>query len=216
MGAPVGARNLGFFVAAHRADHLDAEVARPLAGDQADAARRGVKQHFVARPQTSYVAKKMRGCEALEHERGGLFVGHAVGDGHQVVRRDHALLGIGTDGDRVGGTIADGKPVHAFPQGDNHPGGFDTRRCRQGMQRHVVGSGAVVDVEEIKADRGLAQAHLARAGIADLHVLPYHDFGSTGSVDADGLRHGYGSKTIEPVVLRPAIAWCAAATSFKG
>jgi len=50
---------------------------------------------------------------------------------------------------------------------------------------------AVVDVDEVQADRGVADASLARTGLADRDFLPDQNFGTAGFVKANGVgRHG--------------------------
>jgi hypothetical protein len=55
---------------------------------------------------------------------------------------------------------------------------------------HRIDTRAVIDVDEIQADRRVADARLARTGLADLHFLPDQNFGTAGLVKANGMRHG--------------------------
>ena len=48
----------------------------------------------------------------------------------------------------------------------------------------------MIGVDVVDADGGVADARLAGARIADGDLLPAHDFGTTGGVDADGVGHG--------------------------
>jgi hypothetical protein len=48
----------------------------------------------------------------------------------------------------------------------------------------------VIDIDEIEADRLLAKLHLAGSGIAKVDLLPLEDFGPTGFMNSNGVRHG--------------------------
>ena len=49
-------------------------------------------------------------------------------------------------------------------------------------QRRRIKAAAMVDVDEVQPDRGVADAHLARTGLADLDLLPVQNLGSAGLV----------------------------------
>ena len=49
--------------------------------------------------------------------------------------------------------------------------------------------GALIGVDEVQADRVLADADLAGAGIADLDVLPDEHFGTAGLVESNRFGH---------------------------
>ncbi len=68
--AAARACELGFFRGTDRADHRDAEVARPLAGDQSDTAGRGVEQNRLAAAQFVRLAKQILNGEAFQQHRG--------------------------------------------------------------------------------------------------------------------------------------------------
>jgi hypothetical protein len=53
-----------------------------------------------------------------------------------------------------------------------------------------IDAGAVVDVNKVQADRGVADARLTGAGFADLDLFPGQNLGAAGFVKADGVRHG--------------------------
>ena len=56
-------------------------------------------------------------------------------------------------------------------------------------QLHRIDAGAVIDVDEVEAHRSMADARLARTGLADLNFLPDQNFGTAGLVVANGMRH---------------------------
>ena len=47
-----------------------------------------------------------------------------------------------------------------------------------------------IGLDVVEAHRGVADARLARAGLADLHLVPLQDFGAAGLVEANGMGHG--------------------------
>src|SRR6202023_2891477 len=66
-----------------------------------------------------------------------------------------------------------------------------------------IKSRPVVDVDKVQSDRGVADARLAGTGLAKVDFLPDQNFGPTGFVKADGVRHGFtpraemtGAKTL--------------------
>ena len=53
-----------------------------------------------------------------------------------------------------------------------------------------INAGAIIDVDEVQPDRGVADARLARTGLSDRDFLPDQNFGTAGFVKANGVRHG--------------------------
>ena len=66
-------------------------------------------------------------------------------------------------------------------------GGF---HAHAGGQGHGVGAVAEIGVGVVQADGGVAQADLARAGVADLDLFELQHLGAAGAVHADGSGHG--------------------------
>src|SRR5207248_9580791 len=70
---------------------------------------------------------------------------------------------------------------------------FDHARglaAQAAWQLHRIKSGAIIDVDEVQSDRGVADARLPGTGLADAYFLPDDDIGSAGAVNAYGVRHG--------------------------
>ena len=110
------------------------------------------------------------------------------GQFQQPIGRDQPRFGIGADrrvaiGDAVAG-LQIGDPGAYFL---DHAGRLAAEPARQ-LRR--INAGADVDVDEVQTDRGVADARLARAGLADLDFLPDQNFGTAGLVKTDGVRHG--------------------------
>ena len=48
----------------------------------------------------------------------------------------------------------------------------------------------IVDVDEVQTDGSVADARLARTGLADLDFFPGQNFGTADFMKTDGVRHG--------------------------
>jgi hypothetical protein len=49
---------------------------------------------------------------------------------------------------------------------------------------------AIIDVDKIQSNGGVADAHLPWPRLADLDLFPDQNFGTAGFVKTDGVRHG--------------------------
>ncbi len=164
-----------------RADDLGAQGLRPLAEDEADAAGGGVHEDGLARLHPVGAAEEILRGHALQQHRRRLLVGDAGGDLHQLVGGRDAVHGVGAH--RIGDDpVADLELLHLRPDRLDDSRAFASEHRRK---RHRIEAGAEIDVDEVEADRGVADQHLARAGRADLDLLPAQDLGAAGLVDAD-------------------------------
>ncbi len=103
---------------------------------------------------------------------------------------DQAIFGVGPGASGlIDDAVADLEQAHALTDGIDHPGRLGPGRV--GHLRGFVDAGAVVDVDEIDADRGVTDAHLPGAGLGQRHLDPLHDFRSAVLLDPDRMRH-YG------------------------
>ena len=189
-------------VRAGRADQLQAHRARPLAGDQADAAGGRMEQHEVAFLQAALrlraLEQVLRG-EALEHHgRAGVEVDR-IGQLAHALGRHHAQLAIAAGRlAGVGGAVAGLQVRDARAHGLDDAGRFHAQR-RGHLQR--VQAGAVVDVDEVQADRLVADADFAGARLAHLHVDDLQLFRTAGLGDLYGFAHGASFKGDQPRIL---------------
>ena len=94
--AAVGPSVCRFFVRSDRADHRGADRLEPLAGNQANAAGRGVEQHRVAGLHLVRAPDQVLHGHALEHHRRRGLVSDAVGELQQPVRRHDAYFRVRT------------------------------------------------------------------------------------------------------------------------
>jgi len=129
------------------------------------------------------------GGHALQHHRRGGLERDAVRNLHRPVRRVEADLGVRAEGRRgVRHAIAGLELGHARAHRFDDARGLGPRAARQ---RQRIQAGALIDVDEVEADRVIANADLARSGVADLDVLPDEHLGATGLVEADCLGHHF-------------------------
>ncbi len=160
----------------------------PLAEDQADAARRGMEQDGLAGFDPIGLADQILHRQALQHHRGGGLVIDAVGQLDQAIGRNQPRLGIGAER-----CISIGDAVAGLQIGDAGPDFLDDAgrlAAEPARQRDRINARTIVDVDKVQSHRGVSNARLARTGLAKLDLLPDQNFGLTGLVKADGMRHG--------------------------
>jgi hypothetical protein len=118
---------------------------------------------------------------------GGL-VADALGHLHQSVPGNQPLLGVGAGWHaRIGHPVTDRDLGHAVANRLDDAATLHAEHMRQLGQR--VETGAVVDIDEVQADRGVTQAYLALARSTNLDLLPEHLLGPAGLVDTDRVSH---------------------------
>jgi len=134
-----------------------------------------VEQHEVAGLQTALwlrAGQQVGGGHALEHHgRTGLEI-DAVRQLHDTLCRHHAHLAVAARrlagvGDAVTGLQVRDARTHRL----DHARRLHAQRQRQRVR---VQAGALVDVDEVQADGVVADAHLARAGVADGQIDELH------------------------------------------
>ena len=174
-----------------RSDQLQSEGACPLARDQPDAAGRRMEQHEITLPQAAlrlHLLQQVLRRQALEHHgRTGLEI-DGVWQLADAFGRHHADLAIAARRlAGVGGAIACLEVRHARSDGLDHAG-----RLHPELQRHrqLVHARALVNVDEVQADRLVPDPDLAGSRLADSDIDDLHLFGTAMLVDADGSAHG--------------------------
>ena len=111
-----------------------------------------------------------------------------VGQLDEPVGGDQPLVGIAAEHAGIRDAVADLEFGDARTDGFDRAGALHADHRRQA--RELVEPGAVIDVDVVETDGTLAQAHLARARLADLDLLPLQHLGPAVGVDADCVRHG--------------------------
>ena len=178
---------LDLLVRTRRADHRRAEVLRPLAGDQANAAGRGVEQQDRVGADLVGLAQQIAHRHALQHHRGRRFIGDPVGQLHGTVGRHQALLRVGAHGIGVGDAVARLELSYATADIRDFTGAFHAHHG--GQVRQGIEAAALIGIDIVEAHGVVLDADLAGARLADVDVLPLEFFGSAMLVDADCFDH---------------------------
>ena len=172
---------------ANRADDCGAEVLGPLADNESDAARRGMDQDRLAALHRMGAADEVPGGHALQHHCRGLLVGDAIGHRDETVGRHYALIGISAEGPAgIGDAIARFQTTDTGSDFLDDPGALGAEATRQ---RHLVEPAALIGVDVIEPDRGMAQPNLTLAWLADLNRLPRQNLWASGFLETNCMRH---------------------------
>ena len=150
-----------------------------------------MKQNRVARLDAIGLADQILHGETLQHHRSRGLVVDTVGQLEQPVGRDEPHFGIGAERG-----CAIGDAITWLQVGDACAHLLDDSRplaAKAAWQLHRINTGAIIDVDEVEPDGGVADARLACPGLADIDLFPDQDFGTAGLVKADGVRHGNNS-----------------------
>src|SRR6516165_3940101 len=181
------ARDLGFLVRADRADHGNAERLRPLAGDQAHAARRRVVEDRFATFKRVNLSEQILRRHPLHHQGRRSAVRDTVRQGNQNVRGHDTDVRIGALWpQQVADTVTYPNVVNPRTYGLDHTHRIRAQAVRQ-WQR--VAAGAKINVDEVDGDVGVSHARLAGPWLAHLRGLELEDLRSSGLVKADGTGH---------------------------
>jgi hypothetical protein len=182
--AAMGAGKLGLFFRPDSADDGGAQRIGPLAGDEADAAGRGMNEDGLAGRDLVGLAQQIAHRHALEHHRRGGLIGDPVGDLAHPVGGGVAGLTIGPDRTvAIGDAIADLELGDALAHRLDLARGFETH---PGRELDGVKPAAVIGVDVVETDRGVADADFARAGRRQVGVDQLHDLRTAGLFDANG------------------------------
>jgi hypothetical protein len=114
--AAVRLRELRFRIRSDRADHRDVQRARPLTGDEADAACRRVEQDRFAALQRKRLAEQVLDGQPFQHQRRGRHVVDAVGNLDEALGRHDPMRRVAARrAAAIRNAIARIDPVHARP-----------------------------------------------------------------------------------------------------
>jgi hypothetical protein len=170
MIATMCAGNIRLRLGAHSPDHRRAQVLRPLAHDEADAARGGVDQDRIARLDLVRLIEEATCGHAADNHRGGRALVDVGRQGDDPRRGDDAQFGVGAFRHAgIGDAVADGKAAHLAPNCIDDAGAFEADRGRKRF--HRMHTPAHQHVAVVDRDRDVADAHLCGTWSADLDVL---------------------------------------------
>ena len=145
---PYSLARAGLLGRADGADGGGAQVPRPLAGDEADAAGGRMQQQRRALADLVGLAQQVAHRHALQHHGGAGLVVDAVGQLDEPVGGHHPLLGVAAHGARIGAAVADLEVGHAGAHGHDLAGSL---RAGHERRRHLVEARALIDVDVVDA-----------------------------------------------------------------
>jgi hypothetical protein len=140
-------------------------------------------QDGVAKPDLERTAQQELRGQTLQHHRGAGLELDRIGQVDQEMRRHDALLGIGPERLDIGHAVARHEAGDAFS--DFHDLAGALVAGDEGQARRGIGAAAEIGVDEVEADRPVADQHLAGARPADRDLLIAQDFGPAMAVNAD-------------------------------
>lgn len=161
----------------------------PLAGNQAHATRRRVPQHRLTRLDLVAGANQELDCHALQQEGSCHFIADVIGQLDQQRGGNHPGFGVGT-----GHATGVCHPVAGLEQLDtlahrlHNTGSLDAQAARQGRRIHAR---AVIDVNVVEPDGGLAQPDLPRLRILGVDVLPFENIRAASFMNSNCVCHGF-------------------------
>ncbi|EPZ90002.1 hypothetical protein BURCENK562V_C3939 [Burkholderia cenocepacia K56-2Valvano] len=180
----VRAHQRGFRRRSDRADHPCAERARPLRRQQPDAAGRRMHEHRVAGADLPHAMQQHVDGDPLQQPGDGGFVAQPVWNRQHALGRHRAQARIAA-GRHAGirDALTGHELRHARPDRVDHAGRLDAERVRQRGQ--CMRARPEIDIDEIHADRGLANPYFAGAGRRDGRIDAAQHAGIAVTVDPD-------------------------------
>ena len=181
-------RHRGLLVGRYRADHGRAEMLRPLAQDETDAARRSVHQDRVAALHRIGVMQEIARGHAADHHRGRRTLVDAVRQLHRTRRRYIARFRIGAvRPGHAGDAVTNCDFRHAGPDRLHHARTLEPDAGRK--RTHLMTAATDKHVAIIDGDGGVPHPHLSGGGRRDVDVLPLHHLRSAVPIEAERLAH---------------------------
>jgi len=165
-----------------------AELARPLRRDEADAAGRRVEHNPVSRRDLVAALQQIPSRQPLQHHRRGRLVADRVGKLDEATRGDDAFVGVGAERRRC--RVRDAVARLHVPD-TRADGRHDTRAltAEPARQRQRIEPRAVIDVDEVQADRSMRDAGLALAGRRNFDLAVLQNFRAAERFETDGACH---------------------------
>ena len=170
------------------ADHGGAEMVRPLAENEPDAAGGRVHKHVHPPLDLEGAPYQVFHRHALEHHGGGLLVVDIGREFYRAIGRHHPLRGIAAGTADIGDTVAALEFAHAGADLHDLAGGFIAGDERQATRRRVEAH-AEVHVDEIDAAGVLLDADLAGARRRHVDLFIGQNLGPTDLVHAYRSNH---------------------------
>ena len=170
----------------HGADDGGAQSLRPLAQDEADAARRRMDEDGVASLHLESPSQQILRGKSFQHHGRAHLVGNIFGQLHQKFRVDQPLFRIAAGHRGIGHAVAHLKLFDTLADFDHLARALIARR-----ERKLGGIGALaeIDLDEVQPDGVMADLDLSAPGGGNGDVLHLQDFRAAGLVNSDRSRH---------------------------
>ena len=142
-------------------------------------------EHIFAGAYPIGSAQQELGRQAFEHERGALLVADCGRQSDQSRGGNVAPLAIGAaTRAHVGHTLPEPQATHTAPERNDDAGRLASWRFGQ---RPRIQAAAIIDIDEIDADRGVAQLHFPAPWRRQALRLPLQHFGPAVLTKHDGV-----------------------------
>ena len=186
--ATVRSSQIGLLLRAHGPDHVGADGAEPLAGDEPDAARGGGEQYVVPGLDRVRSPHEVLDGRTLQHHRGGDVVRDRLRQADEAPAREHTGFAVRSDGAvaRVGDAVPRGQVVDTLADGLDHAGRL--RTGREG-QRLRVESCTMIHIDEVQSDRRVPDQNLSGPGKTRVPVDPFEHLRPARSAHDNGTLH---------------------------
>ena len=134
------------------------------------------------------IAAARHETRVIANDRGGGLVGNALRQFDETVCCDYPLASVSAQARNVGDAVAKLEIRHAFAQAYDFTCALIARRERK--RGHGIGPAAEIGVNEIDADRMVADMHFSALGGRRFDIVDPHDLRFAGLEYADSLGHG--------------------------
>jgi hypothetical protein len=175
---------LGFFGGAYCPDDRRAEIPCPLRHQTTDAASGGVNEDDVALLCFPDVVEQIERGGSFQHDRRGRLVGYAVGDLDQAPCRCEAPIAVSPRQHPIGHAVAGLDLVDPGADRLHDTCGFNSQDRRSRERVLADGRAAVINVDEIDTDRGMADEGFAFASLLQIDFFGLEGFRPAGRVNA--------------------------------
>src|SRR6202011_2651927 len=130
------------------------------------------------------------------HHRRGRLKGDALRQLDETVRLDQPLSRVSAEARGIGDPVAQLETRHALPDSGDFAGTLVAGR--EGKRRHWISPAAKIGVDEIDADRMVADKHLTARWRRRRNVFDPHHLGPANLVNPDSFCHGPENLRLDP------------------
>jgi hypothetical protein len=183
------ARDCRLDVGANGSDHGCAAMPRPSRQQLPQPTGRAVDQERSPHADRINPRQQHVRRDAFDKYRRGHIVRNGGRQTHRAPGRQISLRGVGADGSAgIDYAVADLRRSDVGADRRHHPGRFDTR---DRGRRQRVKSHALVDIDEVDADRGVANPDFVVLQRRKLEGCAFELVGAAGRLQSNDIGHGY-------------------------